>query len=97
MLHTINKSPFEKKSLEDCSRFLSQDDVVLLYEDGVYAAAPGTHKSELIKNVLKSYKVYALGADLKARGIDELLEGVEIADYDMFVDLVEEHKVQAWL
>jgi tRNA 2-thiouridine synthesizing protein B len=97
MLHTINKSPFEKNSLHDCSRFLIQDDVILLYEDAVYAATPDTRKSELIENIVKSYKVYALGADLKARGISKLISGVEIADYDKFVDLVVEHKIQAWL
>lgn len=97
MLHTVNKSPFEKNSLESCTQFLDQDDVVLLYEDAVYAASPGTVKSVLIETILKDNKVFALNADLKARGINSLIDGVEIADYDKFVDLVEEHKVQAWL
>jgi len=97
VLHTINKSPFEKNSLEDCTRFLNPDDVVLLYEDAVYAAAPNTQKSELTKHIMKSNKIVAMEADLKARGISDLIEGIEIIDYDKFVELVEEHKVQAWL
>jgi len=97
MLHTINKSPFESSTLQDCIRFISKDDVVLLFEDGVYAAHPGTNKSSLTEEILKNNKVYALQADLKARGINALIEGVETADYDKFVDLVEQHPVQAWL
>lgn len=97
MLHTVNKSPFEKNSLESCIQFLDLDDVVLLFEDAVYAASPGTIKSELVEGILKNNKVFALDADLKARGIDSIIEGVEIANYDKFVDLVEAHKVQAWL
>lgn len=97
MLHTINKSPFENNALDNCSRFLDKNDVVLLFEDAVYAAKSDTTKSSLIENILKNNKVFALQADLQARGIDELLSGVEIIDYDKFVDLVEEHPVQAWL
>lgn len=97
MLHTINKSPFESSTLQDCIRFIANDDVVLLFEDGVYAATNNTKKSAVVKELLKTNKVYALQADLKARSIDALIEGVEIADYEKFVGLVEEHPVQAWL
>jgi tRNA 2-thiouridine synthesizing protein B len=97
MLHTINKSPFESNTLQDCIRFISENDVVLLFEDAVYAAHPGTNKSALAEEILKNNKVYALQADLKARGIDTLIKGIETADYDKFVDLVEEHTVQSWL
>jgi len=97
MLHTINKSPFESNTLQDCIRFISDDDVVLLFEDGVYAAINNSKKSDIINAILKKNKVYALQADIKARGIDSLIDGVEIADYEKFVDLVEEHPVQAWL
>lgn len=97
MLHTINKSPFEKNSLASCMRFLSESDVVLLLEDGVYAAAADTAKSSLVIDILKLNKVYALQADLKGRSITDLIQGVEVVDYDVFVDLVEAHQVQAWL
>ena len=97
MLHTINKSPFESSTLQDCVRFIGDDDIVLLFEDGVYAAIDNSKKSDVINAILKTNKVYALQADLKARGINSLIDGVEIADYEKFVDLVEEHPVQAWL
>jgi len=97
MLHTVNKSPFKTNNLESCIRFIDKDDVILLFEDGVYAAAANTSQSSLIENIIKSNKVYALQADLKARGIDDLIKGVELADYDKFVDLVEAAPVNAWL
>ncbi len=97
MLHTINKSPFETSDLENCMRFLDKNDVVLLFEDGVYAAASSTARSALVEEIMKSNTVYALQADLKARGIDKLIVGVEMADYERFVDLVEAHPVKAWL
>ena len=42
MLHTINKSPFQNSALENCLRLARDGDVILLLEDGVYAAAPRT-------------------------------------------------------
>ena len=42
MLHTVNKSPFEKDSLETCLRLAGQGSDILLIEDGVYAALAGT-------------------------------------------------------
>ena len=96
MLHTVNKSPFSNTSLESCLRFITPDDVILLMEDGVYAAARGTGRSHLIEQALQRGKVYALQADLKARGLTDLIEGVELADYDTFVDLLEQHSSHAW-
>lgn len=97
MLHTVNKSPFQNNSLENCLRLLQQDDVILLLEDGVYAAAAGTAKSSLIERVVKQHRVYAIEADLKARGLGRLIQGVQVAGYGDFVDLVERHPVHAWL
>jgi len=42
ILHTVNKSPFERNSLESCLKFAKQGDHVLLFEDGVYAVLKGT-------------------------------------------------------
>ncbi|MGN7611796.1 sulfurtransferase complex subunit TusB [Magnetococcales bacterium HHB-1] len=97
MLHTVNKSPFQNSTLESCLRFLQEGDVVLLLEDGVFAATADTAKSALIENTLKTNKVYALSADLKARGLSRIISGVEVTDYAGFVDLVEEHSMHAWL
>ena len=97
MLHTVNKSPFQNQSLENCLRLLQKDDVILLLEDGVYAAVAGTVKSPLIEQAVKQHRVYAIEADLKARGLDKLIGGVRLAGYGDFVELVEQHPVHAWL
>ena len=97
MLHTVNKSPYATSNLESCLRFVSDGDVILLLEDGVYAAAANTSKSHLIEDALKNNRVYAIQADIKARGLDELIDGVQAADYNDFVKLLEEHRSNAWL
>jgi len=97
MLHTINKSPFQNSALENCLRLARNGDVILLLEDGVYAAVVGTVKSSLIEQAVRRHAVYAIEADLKARGLDKLVKEVRIAGYGDFVDLVEKHPVHAWL
>jgi len=98
MLHTVNKSPFANTALESCLRFADEGDVLLLTEDGVLAAAAGTARSALVESALgKGLRVCALSADLKARAVDALIEGVEVVDYDGWVELLEQHVCQAWL
>ena len=96
MLHTVNKSPFTHTSLESCLRFINAGDAILLLEDGVYAAARGTRRSALVEQALQSAPVYAMQADLKARGLSDLIEGIQVVDYDTFVELLEQHSSHAW-
>ena len=99
MLHTVNKSPFEHRSLETCLKFARPGSAVLLIEDGVYAAARGTDVSNLVQEALKSVSIYALGPDIEARGMQlRTIEGIQMVDYGGFVDLVVGHKaVHSWL
>jgi tRNA 2-thiouridine synthesizing protein B len=99
MLHTINKSPFEKNSFETSLRFIKDGSAILFIEDGVYAALQGTKISPAVEAAMKNNSVYALGPDLAARGVqDKVLEGVKVVDYSGFVDLVAENSaVQSWL
>jgi tRNA 2-thiouridine synthesizing protein B len=99
MLHTVNKSPFENRSLETCLKFARQGSAVLLIEDGVYAAAKGTAVEPKVQEALKSVTIYALKPDVEARGMkDRVMDGVRLVDYGGFVDLVAEHNaVQSWL
>jgi tRNA 2-thiouridine synthesizing protein B len=99
-LHTVNKSPFEKNALDSCLKFASAGAAILLIEDGVYGAVKGAASEAKVTSAMGDKKVYALGPDLKARGLseDRVIDGVEIVDYAGFVDLVEANdKVQAWL
>jgi tRNA 2-thiouridine synthesizing protein B len=97
MLFTINKSPFSHRNLETCLRFAPAGAPILLYEDGVYAAKAGTEAERLVRAALAAHPLYALEADLKARGIERRIEGVRVIDYSDFVELVEQHPVAPWL
>ena len=100
MLHTVNKSPFEKNSLHTCLRLAKSGSDILLIEDAVYAAMRGTTLSETIAQAVKNFNMYVLGPDLLSRGVseDELIEGFEVVDYVGFVNLATENdKVQSWL
>jgi tRNA 2-thiouridine synthesizing protein B len=97
MLFTVNKSPYLRGNLEGCLRLAPAGTPLLLYEDGVYAAAAGTRVEGLLRQALASHPVYAVEADLKARGIARVIEGVRVIDYAGFVELVEQHPVVPWL
>ncbi|HVS17138.1 MAG TPA: sulfurtransferase complex subunit TusB [Planctomycetota bacterium] len=99
MLHTVNKSPFECKTLETCLKFARPGSTILLIEDGVYAAARDTAVSNQVQAALKSVAICALKPDVEARGMqNRVMDGVRLVDYAGFVDLVTEHDaVQSWL
>jgi tRNA 2-thiouridine synthesizing protein B len=99
MLHIVNKSPAQTRSLESCLRLAKDGQALLLIEDGVYAATPGLAESSGLTQAAKRLKVYALQPDLEARGMSsKLVEGVVTIDYAGFVDLVAEHSTsQSWL
>ncbi len=99
MLHTVNKSPFEKNSLETALAHAKSGSAILLFEDGVYGAMNGTTLSDAVQQAMQNVTVYALESDLKARGVaDKVMDGIKLVDYSGFVDLTCEYdKVQAWL
>lgn len=100
LLHTVNKSPFERNSLESCLRLAASGSAVLLIEDAVVGAIAGTSFEGKIKEAMADKSVSVLGPDLAARGFEEskLIEGVKVVDYAGFVDLsTENDAVQAWL
>lgn len=97
MVHIVNKSPFKFRSLDSCLQVADAEDPILLIEDGVYAAMEGTAASHVITEALKTHPVFAIQADLKARGLDKVLNGVQTCDYAGFVTLVEEHLPCSWL
>lgn len=98
MLHTVNKSPFEKNSLATCLRLARAGSDILLLEDAVYAALAGAATG--LEQALGAHTVFVLEADMAARGIarDALIDGVRVVDYDGFVDLCAGNdSVQCWL
>lgn len=97
MLHIVNKSPFTKSSLESCVRVANNGDPIILIEDAVLGANAAGKTAELIKQAQKDHDVYAISADVKARGLDKLVDGVKTIDYAGFVELVEQHRTMTWL
>ncbi len=99
MLHTVNKSPTDKNTLESCIGHAKAGSAILLIEDGVYGALKDTQYSGKIEAAMKNVTIYVLSADVKARGIqDNIMDGIKLIGYDGFVDLTIEHDtVQSWL
>ena len=99
MLHTVNKSPFERNAFDSCLSHARKGSAILLIEDGVYAAAKGTATARKLEAAMKEVSVYALQPDVDTRGMQgRLVDGVKLVDYGGFVNLVTQHQgVQSWL
>lgn len=100
MLHTVNKSPFERNTLDSCLQHALPGSSILLFEDAVYAALKETSHNEKLKHKLDDFSIYVLGPDLMARGFtkEQIIDGITFIDYDQFVDLTVEHdNVQSWV
>jgi tRNA 2-thiouridine synthesizing protein B len=97
MLYTVNKSPLSANSLNSVLRIAQAGTPILLYEDGVYATMPGARSATVVSAALIDHPIYALDADLEARGIGNVLEGIQVIGFDGFVELVEQHDVAPWL
>lgn len=98
MLHTVNKSVFERNSLQSCVNTIDDSSVILLIEDGVISAAKNT-KSSVLADLAAEGRVYALQGDVDARGISsKVADNIKLVDYEGFVDLVVEHGTAvSWL
>ncbi len=99
-LNIINKSPFEKRTLEQCLPRLGEGDSILLIEDACVAAVSGTSIEKDLENTSKQVKLFVLQPDLAARGLADsnLLAAVSTVDYAGFVELVANHdRVHSWL
>lgn len=100
MLHTVNKSPFERTAVQSCLDHAVDGSAILFIEDAVFAATKGTTIADAVAKAAGRCKVFVLGPDLAARGMgeDKLIDGITVVDYGGFVDLTVEHgAVQAWL
>ena len=99
MLHIVNKSPFERNTLDSCLAAAQPGGALLLIEDGVYAATRGNAAEAKLRAARDRLDIYVLTPDLEARGMAQALaEGVKPVDYAGFVDLVAQHKnCQSWL
>ncbi len=100
MLHTVNKSPFERDALGSCLTHALAGSSILLIEDGVVGAIEGNSFADRIKGAMSDVSVFVLGEDLHARGLtdDKVIDGITVVDYSGFVELTTKNdKVQNWL
>ena len=56
ILHTVNKSPFERNALTTCLRLAAKGSTILFIEDGVIAATKGSKFSQVVTGALGDYK-----------------------------------------
>ncbi len=99
LLHTVNKSPFERDTFDSCLRHAREGSSILLIEDGVYGALARGAFAPRVTAALEKISIYALRPDVEARGLQQrVLSGIRLVDYAGFVDLVVRHDaVQSWL
>lgn len=91
MLHTVNKSSFERNSLQSCLDTIDDSSVVLLIEDGVICATNNANSS-MLADLAAQGRVFALQGDVDARGVSsKVADHIKLVDYAGFVDLVVEH------
>ena len=96
LLHTVSKSPANNSALDSCLRSLADGAIILLLEDGVYAALQGSAWADAIAD--STEYCYVIMADATARGLEDKLDRrFPTAGYDDFVRLSTEcHAVQSW-
>jgi tRNA 2-thiouridine synthesizing protein B len=97
MLYLVNKPPISSNNLASALRIAPIGAPILLYEDGVYAVLPDAQSAPMLSQALAAHPIFALEADLEARGIGKVTKGVQVVDYAGFVELVEQHDVAPWL
>ena len=84
-LHLLGASPSDRATFESCRSTLTEQDTLLLLEEGCYWALPH-HRQELSRIPAR---VVVLGPDSLARGI--ATEGLKTVDDAEFVVLATEH------
>lgn len=97
MLFTINDSSITSNALDSLLRIIPAGEPILFYEDGVYNAVEGARDAHKVIAAMENHPVYALEADVEARGIKKIITGIRVINYDGFVGLVEDHEVVPWL
>ena len=97
MLYTINNSSITSNSFDSLLRIAPSGSPILFYEDGAFNALAGSRDSEKIKNALADHPMYVIDADVEARGLKKLINGIKVIGYDGFVELIEQNDMVSWL
>ena len=91
MLHIISNTPIASAILERTST----GDSIILIENAVIEAVLTAAEDQVWKTVLQSQKVFVLADDLAVRGLatDRIVSGIEMVDYQGFVQLTCDNEV----
>ena len=97
-LHIINQSPFTHSALQSCLRIALPASPIIFIENGVIATLTNTDFSQQLIDTSQNHPLYALSADVIARGLSEkLLDCIQLIDYDGFVELSLQHNpIHTW-
>ncbi len=98
-LHIINKSSFTHNTLRSCIAVCSDQDSLLLIEDGVFGALQGAPDAKALQSLIdRNIIVYALSADVSARALTQKIESkIRLITYEEFVQLTIDHNcTQSW-
>lgn len=93
LLYQIKRSPYMSRDLEHILPVAHEGSHVLLYQDAVLAAAVTDENRMWLDRLTDAgVTVHALSEDLAARGVKDLLPGIDVVDYGGWVDLVEAYQ-----
>lgn len=85
LLHIISKSPFSHSAFNDALPFITENDTVILIDDGVYAIT----STDLVNSLTaKKCRVTALGNDMSIRALEPGHAAVQSISMSGFVELV---------
>lgn len=96
MLHVVKKSPFASHSLEQCLRYITSQDQLLLIEDAVIAAVDNQMWQTRLQQA--GVLVYALREDVQARALlAKVSVNINLVDTAGFVELTEKNQnILSW-
>ena len=95
-LHLLNKSPQIMSLYSNMLASLSDNDSILLIEDGVYGSLEAHTK--IFKGLPGTVRLFVLKADTETRGLSERISALfEVIDDNQFVELTcQNEKVVSW-
>lgn len=99
LIHLLRHAPQDDTHFASSLRVIGPQQGLLLIEDAVYALLPHTSAFNAMQLLPASVKLFALEADVLARGvaIDDLPPRVTLVDYPGMVELCTRYdKVMSW-
>ena len=97
MLFTVNKPSITSNSFDSLLRIAPPNAPILFYEDGAFIAKEGSIDSSKVKKALDNHPIYVIDADVEARGVKNIIEGIKVIGFDGFVELIDENEMVPWL